>query len=236
LKTGQLANWSILKGGVFSMKQFIVLGLGRFGSAVATTLVELGNEVLGVDNDEERVNDLKDKITQAVQADITEERALKELGVKNFDTAIVGIGSDLETSILVTMMLKEMGVKTIVAKAQNNLHAKVLQKIGVDKIVFPERDMGRRIASNLVIPNIKDYIEMEPDYSIIEISALPEFVDNTLKKLDLQNKYGINVLAIKRENNFNISPQAKDVIKKNDFLIIIGETKKISELIDKVNH
>jgi trk system potassium uptake protein TrkA len=218
------------------MKQFIVLGLGRFGSAVATTLVELGYEVLGVDNDEERVDELKDKITQAVQADITEERALKELGVNNFDTAIVGIGGDLETSILVAMMLKEMGLKYIIAKAQNNLHAKVLEKIGVDKIVFPERDMGRRIANNLVTPNIKDYIELEPDYSISEIEALPEFVNKTLSQLDLQNKYGISVLAIKTGNSCNISPRAKDVIKKNDFLIVIGETKRITELAGKVKH
>jgi len=135
------------------MKQFIVLGLGRFGSAVATTLVELGHEVLGVDNDEERVDALKDKITQAVQADITEERVLAELGVKNFDAAIVCIGTDLETSILVTMMLKEMGLKYIIAKAQNNLHAKVLEKIGVNKVVFPERDMGARIARRLITQN-----------------------------------------------------------------------------------
>jgi len=193
------------------MKQFIVLGLGRFGSAVATSLAELGHEVLGVDYDEEIVNILKDKITQAVQADVTEERVLKELGVKNFDTAIVGIGSNLETSILVTMMLKEMGLKYIIAKAQNNLHAKVLKKIGVDKVVFPERDMGARIAQRLITPNIKDYIELEPDYNIIEIEA-------------------------KRDNSFNISPQAKDVIKKGDFLIVIGETKKINELAGKSNH
>jgi len=218
------------------MKQFIVLGLGRFGSAVATTLVELGHEVLGVDNDEERVDNLKDKITQVVQADITEEKVLKELGVKNFDTAIVGIGSDLETSILVTMMLKEMGLKYIIAKAQNNLHAKILKKIGVDKVVFPERDMGARIAQRLINPNIKDYIELEPDYNVIEIEALPEFVDNTLSELDLRNKYGINVLGIKRNDSFNISPRAKDVIKKGDFLIVIGETKKITELAGKANH
>jgi len=217
------------------MKQFIVIGLGRFGSAVATTLVELGHEVLGVDNDEERVNDLKDKITQAVQADITEERVLKELGVKNFDAAIVSIGTNLEASILVTMMLKEMGLKYIIAKALNNLHAKVLEKIGVDKIVFPERDMGIRIARSLIIPNIKDYIELEPDYSVIEIEALPEFTDKTLSELDLRNKYGINILAIKRNDSFNISPQAKDVIKKGDFLIVIGETKKITELAGKAN-
>ncbi|MBA7547486.1 Ktr system potassium uptake protein A [subsurface metagenome] len=217
------------------MKQFIVLGLGRFGSAVATTLIELGHEVLGVDNDEEIVNVLKDKITQAVQADITEERVLTELGVKNFDAAIVCIGTDLETSILVTMMLKEMGLKYIIAKAQNNLHAKVLEKIGVDKVVFPERDMGARIARRLITPNIKDYIELEPDYNIIEISALPEFVDKTLSELDMRNKYGINVLAIKRNDSFNISPRAKDVIKKGDFLIVIGETKKINKLAGKSN-
>ena len=218
------------------MKQFIVLGLGRFGSAVATTLVELGHEVLGVDNDEERVDALKDKITQAVQADITEEKVLKELGVKNFDAAIVSIATDLEASILVTMMLKEMGLKYIIAKAQSALHGKVLEKIGVDKIVFPERDMGRRIARSLIIPNIKDYIELEPDYSVIEIEALPEFVDKSLSELDLRNKYGINVLAIKRNDSFNISPQAKDVIKKDDFLIVIGETKEITELAGKSNH
>lgn len=218
------------------MKQFIVLGLGRFGSAVATTLVELGHEVLGVDNDKERVDALKDKITQAVQADITEEKVLKELGVKNFDAAIVSIATDLEASILVTMMLKEMGLKYIIAKAQSALHGKVLEKIGVDKIVFPERDMGRRIARSLIIPNIKDYIELEPDYSVIEIEALPEFVDKTLSELDLRNKYGINVLAIKRDNSFNVSLQAKDIIKNGDFLIVIGETKKITELADKSNH
>ena len=217
------------------MKQFIVLGLGRFGSAVATTLVELGHEVLGVDNDEERVNDLKDEITQAVQADITEERVLKELGVKNFDAAIVSIATDLEASILVTMMLKEMGLKYIIAKAQNNLHAKILKKMGVDKVVFPERDMGARIAQRLITPNIKDYVELEPDYNIIEIEALPEFVDKSLSELDMRNKYGINVLAIKRDSSFNISPRAEDIIKKDDFLIVIGETKKITELAGKSN-
>ena len=217
------------------MKQFIVLGLGRFGSAVATTLVELGHEVLGVDNDEERVNDLKDKITQAVQADITEERVLKELGVKNFDAAIVSIATDLEASILVTMMLKEMGLKYIIAKAQNNLHAKILKKIGVDKVVFPERDMGARIARRLITPNIKDYVELEPNYNIMEIKALPEFVDKSLSELDMRNKYGINVLAIKRDSIFNISPRAEDIIKKDDFLIVIGETKKITELAGKSN-
>ena len=217
------------------MKQFIVLGLGRFGSAVAITLAEMGYEVLGVDNDVERVDDLKNKITEVVQADITEEKALTELGAKNFDAAIVGVASNLESSILTTIILKEMGIKYVIAKAQNNLHAKVLEKIGVDKIVFPERDMGIRIARSLITPNIKDYIELEPDYSIIEIEASSDFEDKTLSELDLRNKYGINVLAIKRDDKFNISPQAKDVIRKGDFLIVIGETEKITKLANKSN-
>jgi len=217
------------------VKQFIVLGLGRFGSAVATTLAEMGHEVLGVDTDVERINDLKNKITEVVQADISDEKVLTELGAKNFDAAIVGVGSNLESSILTTITLKEMGVKYIIAKAQNNFHAKVLEKIGVDKIVFPERDMGIRIARSLIAPNIKDYIELEPDYSVIEIEAPSDFEDKTLSELDLRNKYGINVLAIKRDNNFNISPHAKDVIKKGDFLIVIGETEKITKLVNNSN-
>jgi trk system potassium uptake protein TrkA len=215
------------------MKQFIVLGLGRFGSAVATTLVELGCEVLGVDRDSERVNDIKNKITEAVQADISDERALVKLGAKNFDAAIVGVGSILESSILAAIILKEMGIKYIIAKAQNALHGKVLKKIGVDKVVFPERDMGIRLARSLITPNIEDYIELEPDYSVIEIKAPPDFADKTLSELDLRTKYGINVLAIKREHNFNISPSAKDVIKSGDFLIVIGGTKKITKLASK---
>ena len=217
------------------MKQFIVLGLGRFGSSVAITLAELGYEVLGVDSDPEKVSALKNKITEAVQADISEETTLTELGAKNFDAAIVGVGSDLESSILATIMLKEMGIKYIIAKAQNALHRKVLEKIGVDKVVFPERDMGIRIARSLITPNIKDYIELGPDYSVTEIEALPEFFDKTLNELDLRNKYGINILAIKRDNSFNISPQAKDIIKKGDFLIVIGETKKITKLASKLS-
>ena len=215
------------------MRQFIVLGLGRFGSAVATTLVELGSEVLGVDIDPERVNSLKNKITETVQANISDERTLTELGAKNFDVAIVGVGSNLESSISAAIILKEMGIKYIIAKAQNALHGKVLEKIGVDKVVFPERDCGIRIARSLITPNIEDYIELEPDYSVVEIKALPNFADKTLSELDLRTKYGINVLAIKRDHNFNISPSAKDVIKSGDFLIVIGDTKTITKLANK---
>jgi trk system potassium uptake protein len=215
------------------MKQFIVLGLGRFGSAVATTLAELGCEVLGVDSDPERVNSLKNKITEAVEANISDEKTLTELGAKNFDVAIVGVGENLESSILTVIILKEMGIKYIIAKAQNALHGRVLEKIGVNKVVFPERDMGIRIARGLITPNIEDYIELEPDYSVIEIRALPDFADKTLSELDLRTKYGINVLAIKRDHNFNISPSAKDVIKSGDFLIVIGDTKAITKLANK---
>jgi len=217
------------------MKQFIVLGLGRFGSAVATTLVELGYEVLGVDSDPEIVNSLKNKITEVVEADISDEKTLIELGAKNFDVAIVGVSTDLESNILTTMILKDMGIKYIIAKAQNAIHGRVLERIGANKVVFPERDMGIRIARSLITPNIEDYIELEPDYSIIEIKALPDFADKTLSELDLRTKYGINVLAIKRDHNFNLSPSAKDIIKSEDFLIVIGDTKTITKLASKSN-
>jgi len=215
------------------VKQFLVLGLGRFGSSVATTLVELECEVLGVDYNSEIVDDLKDNLTEVVQADISDEKTLLELGAKNFDAVIIGVGSNLESSILTAITLKEMGIKYIIAKASNALHGKVLEKIGVNKVVFPERDMGIRMAQGLITPNIKDYIQLEPDYSIIEIEALTDFVDKNLNELDLQKKYGINVLAIKRDNKLNISPSAKDVIKSGDFLIVIGETKKITKLASK---
>jgi len=151
------------------MKQFVVFGLGSFGTAVATELVELGHEVLGVDNDAEKVDFLKDTLTKVVKVDITDEKVLQELGVKNFDAAIVSLGTDLESSILITIMLKEIGLKYIITKANNPLHGRVLEKIGSDRVVYPERDEGIRIARSLIMPNVKSQMELSQKYSLIEI-------------------------------------------------------------------
>ncbi|SHE91437.1 MULTISPECIES: potassium channel family protein [Caloramator] len=211
-------------------KQFVVIGLGRFGSSIAKTLYSLGHEVLAIDIDEEVVQDISDHVTHAVQADATDEATLKSLGIRNFDIAVITIGSDVQSSVLVTLLVKELGVKYVIAKAQNELHAKVLYKIGADRVVFPERDMGIRVAHNLCSSNILDYIELSPDYSIMEVTALEEWEDKTLKELNLRTRYGINIMAIKRGNDINISPAAEDTIKKGDILVVIGGTDDIKNI------
>ena len=155
-----------------SKKQFLIIGLGRFGSSIAKTIYELGHDVLAIDKDEEKVQEISDYVTHAVQMDSTDESILKTLGVTNFDVAVVTIGSNLQDSVMATLILKELGVKYIIAKANNELHAKVLTKIGADKVVLPERDMGTRVAHNLVSSNILDYIELSEEYSILEIEAI----------------------------------------------------------------
>ncbi len=212
------------------MRQFVVIGLGRFGVSIARTLYNLGYDVLGIDSDEEIVQSMADLITHTVQADATDENTLKALGVRNFDVGIVSIGQDIQSSILVTLILKEMGIRYVVAKAQNELHGKVLYKIGADRVVFPERDMGIRVAHNLVSSNILDYIELSPDFSIVEITAPSEWYDKTLGQLDMRAKHGLNVMAIKREEEVLVSPKANDTILEGDLLVVVGQNKDIEKL------
>ncbi|AEE90861.1 Ktr system potassium uptake protein C [Tepidanaerobacter acetatoxydans Re1] len=212
------------------MKQFVVIGLGRFGLSLAETLYDLGHDVLGIDIDEEIVQNVADSITHAVKADATDENALRALGVRNFDVAVVSIGNDIQASILVTLILKEMGIKYVVAKAQNELHGKVLYKIGADRIVFPERDMGIRVAHNLTLSNILDYIELSPEYSIIEISAISSWFNKSLSQLNMRRKYGLNVIAIKRDGDVIISPNGDDVILKGDVLAVVGQKHDIENM------
>ena len=212
------------------MKQFVVIGLGRFGFSLAKTLYELGHDVLGIDNDEEIVQSVAESITHAVKADATDENALKALGVRNFDVAVVSIGNDIQSSILITLILKEMGIKYVVAKANSELHGRVLKKIGADRIVFPERDMGIRVAHNLTLSNILDYIELSPEYSIIEISALPAWYDKSLRQLNMRTKYGLNVIAIKRNGNIIISPNGDDMILRGDILAVVGHKDDIENI------
>jgi trk system potassium uptake protein TrkA len=217
------------------MKQFMVIGCGRFGSSIATTLFKLGHEVMAIDMDEERVQDIADEVTYAVQADVADENVLAELGISNFDVVIVSIGSNYQASIMATLVAKELGVKKVVAKAHDSLHGKVLSKIGADKIIYPERDMGVRVAHNLVSSNILDFIELSPDYSILEITALKQWVNKTLKELSLPSTFGINVMAIKRDKDINVSPYANDVILEGDILVVIGNTVDIEKIEQRVD-
>jgi len=211
-------------------KQFVVIGLGRFGSSIAKTLYSLGHEVLAVDESEETVADIVEHVTHAVQADATDETSLKALGIRNFDVAIVAIGNDMQASILVTLMVKEMGIDYVVSKAQNDLHAKVLYKTGADRVVFPEREMGVKVANNLVSSNILDYIELSEDYSIVEIQAPSEWTGKNLAEINIRAKYGVNVMAIKRNAEINISPTALDTIEEGDTLIVVGENEDLGSL------
>jgi trk system potassium uptake protein TrkA len=218
-----------------SKKQYVVIGLGRFGSSVAKTLYALGNDVLAIDNDEGLVQDISDSVTHAVQLDATDENALRSLGIRNFDVAVITIGAHIQSSVMITLLVKELGVKYIIAKAQNELHAKVLYKIGADRVVLPEKDMGVRVAHNLVSTSILDYIELSPDYSIIEIVSAREWHGKNLRELNMRAKYGINVMAIKRDNDVNIAPGAEDVIEPGDIIVAIGGAEELSKLEDIIS-
>ena len=214
-------------------KQFVVIGLGRFGTSVAKTLNVLGHDVLAMDKNEHAVQVIMHDVTQAVQADARDEETLRALGVRNFDVAVVAIGDDLEANILITLMLKEMGIPYVVAKAQSALHGKVLEKIGADKIIFPEQDMGIRLANNLIRTNVMDFIELSLDFSIFEIIASAQFVNKTLGELNLMAVYKINVVAIKkRADQIIIAPGANAVIEERDILVVVCNKKALSKLPD----
>ena len=211
-------------------KQFVVIGLGRFGESVAKTLYSLGHEVLAMDEDS--VQEIADNVTHAVQMDATDENALKTLGLRNFDVAVVTIGSNIQASVMITLLVKELGVKYIIAKGQSDLHAKVLYKIGADRVVLPEKDMGVRVAHNLVSASILDFIELSPDYSIMELRVLNEWDGKSLKELKLRSRYGINIMAIKKGESIDISPKAEDILSADDIIVAIGSADDLSNLED----
>lgn len=217
-------------------KQFGVIGLGRFGSAMATTLADLGHDVVGVDGSEERVRHLADTITHAIQLDATDERALRAAGIHDVDVAVVSIGENIESSLLVVMQLKELGIKTIVAKAVTPLHGRILEKLGVSRVIFPEREMAIRVAHSLVMPNVIDYIELSKDFSIVELPAPKAFVGQTLKQLELRPRYGLTLIAIKRRPHggaaeiTNVAPTADERIAEGDTLSLLGSNERIAQL------
>lgn len=208
-------------------KQFAVIGMGRFGSSVAKTLYNMGFEVLAIDSTESRIQEVITVVTHAVQADSTDEEALRALGIRNFDVVVVAIGQDIQSSILTSLILKDMGVPMLIVKAQNELHGKVLQKIGADKVIYPERDMGMRVAHHMISPNILDYIELSDDYSIVEIKAVGGMIGKNLRELDIRAKFGCNVMGIKRDGRMNISPHAEDSILSDDVLVVVGKNEDL---------
>ena len=210
-------------------KQFAVIGLGRFGASVAKTLGAMNQQVLAIDINEERVEELSPHVTYCVQADATDEASIRAIGIRNCDVALISIG-DVEASTLISLVCKEMGIPMVMAKAKNDLHARVLNKIGVDKIVFPERDMGVRIAHSLSSSNILEFIDLSQDHSVVEFAAPVKWERKSLKDLNVRNKYNVNIVAIKRGKETNISPGSDEVVQAGDTLVIIGANEDIERL------
>lgn len=212
-------------------KQYAVIGLGRFGTSVAKTLSEQGYDVLAIDSSELAVQSVVNYVTHAVQADAREEATLRSLGIRNFDVVIMAIGDDIEASILITLILKEMGIRFVVCKAMNPLHGKVLEKVGGDKIVFPEKEMGVRLARSLITSNVMDYIELTAEYSLLEIITPTKFVDKNLGELNLRAQYGISVMAIKRDDSIIVAPGADTRLEKKDILILVCKNETVDKLL-----
>lgn len=213
-------------------KQYIVIGLGRFGRSVARNLEANGCMVLAVDKEEKNVNLVAEFVTRAVCLDITDEDAVQELGLGNFDGAIVAIGQSLDAAVLGVMWAKEQGVPNVIAKAYDDTQGKILTKVGADEIVYPEREMGDHLAKALAFGNFLDAVELTADYSIAEVTVLPEWDGRNLRELRLRDKYHINVIAVKRNHDLEINPSAEEIIRDGDTLVLLGKNevlKKLSE-------
>ncbi|HIV97893.1 MAG TPA: TrkA family potassium uptake protein [Candidatus Agathobaculum stercoravium] len=216
------------------MKSFLVIGLGRFGAAVARELSALGQEVLALDVDAENVQHIADEVTQAIQGDAQDEAVLRSVGARNFDCCVVAVGADMEASILITMMLKEMGAKKIIAKAMTPIHARVLERVGADRVVLPEIDMGQRLAQRLVRTNVVDYIGVSDEFSIVEIHPPKSWVGHSLGQLGVRARHKINVLAIRHGagGQVDVNPQPDKVIGADDLLIVIGTNKQVDSVVE----
>lgn len=206
-------------------RSILVVGLGRFGGAVAETLVELGYEVLAVDSDPELVQSYSDKLTHVVEADTTNAGALEQLGARDFEKAVVAIGTDIEASILTTSSLSDLGIDEIWAKAVTAPHGRILARIGADHVVFPENDMGERLA-HVVTGKMIDYIELDEHFALVETCAPTPLVGKTLGESQVRRKYGITVVCIKSEGEAFTYATADTVVRANDILVVAGETKR----------
>lgn len=211
-------------------KTYVVIGLGKFGSAIAAQLYDLGNEVLAIDDSPELVARVEPHVTCAVVGDARDEEVLRSLGVGNYDCAIVGIGSDLATSVIVTLNLKELKVGKILCKATDEVQKRALEKVGADRVVIPEREMGIKLAQALSSSSVLDFIELSKDYGIAETTMPQAWVGQTLRGLNVRAKYGVNIIAIKENGQFNVSPAPDEALKEGTILVVLGRADQLSRL------
>ena len=216
------------------MKSFLVIGMGRFGTAVAQELTELGQEVLAIDENVESVQRIADDVTQVMQGDAQDEAVLGAIGVRNFDCCIVAVGTDMEASILFTVMLMELGAHYLIAKARSTVHSKVLERVGADRVVLPESEMGCKLAQRLAHTNVVDFIGVSDEYSILEIHAPKSWVGRSLVQLDVRQKHKVNVLAVRHgeQGTLDASPKPDRAIEQDDLLFIMGENKFVSRVVE----
>lgn len=209
-------------------KQFAIIGLGRFGGSVARTLNVLGHEVLGIDNNDDIVQEFSTDLTHVVAIDIHDEVALRTQGLHNFDSVVVAIG-DTEASMLVTLMLKDFGVDNVIVMATSPMHGRMLKKIGANQVIYPHNDMGKRVAYRLAAANVVDFIDLD-GLRVIEIEAPPLLIGKSLKNSGLREKYDVNVLAVKSKNETLVPPPPDMVISKDDLVVIIGKSESLKKL------
>ncbi len=216
------------------MKTFVVIGLGRFGTAVATELCKLGCEVLGIDAHEEPVQAIADQVTHAVCGDARDPAVLKALGVRNYDCAIVASGNDVGSSALITLNLKELGISEVICKAQSHTHRKVLEKIGADKVIFPEYESGVKLAQGLSSASILNFIELSEDYGIVELQPPKGWLYKTIKDADVRNTHHVNVIAVRnpQTHELDVAPGGDYVMTPGDVLVTLGRSEDIDKLHD----
>jgi trk system potassium uptake protein TrkA len=217
------------------MKQFAVIGLGRFGQSVALSLASDGQQVLAVDKLESEVDRIADYVTEAMRADAMDEDFLRDIDIASYDAVIVAMGQNSEASIMVCMLLKDLGVENIIAKAHSKLHGEVLERIGVNRIIYPEWDMGERVARMLTTSHrMLDYIELSPEHSIIEFEAPPNFSGKSLKDLALRTRRGISVMAIKKGEKVVVGPGGDTEVEEGDVLVAIGHQDSVKEITESL--
>lgn len=214
-----------------SKKSYVVFGLGSFGYSVAETLGDSGYEVMVVDKDSDPIQSISPKITYAVKADVTDPGVLESLDISQFDVAVIALSENMEASIMATLYAKECEIPKVVAKAVTALHGTVLRKVGADEVVFPERDMGVRVAQNLMAGGMVDFLELSDEYRLTEIHVPPRWVGHSLNALDVRARYNVNVIAVKdgEEVSMNINPD--QILEEDQFLVVMGENKSLDRLL-----
>ena len=212
------------------MKQYMVIGAGRFGVSVARNLIKEGQEVMLVDGSEDVVQQLADEIENIAIVDVADEMALKNAGLRNFDVAIVAIGTDLRASIMATLIAKELGVPYVISKAKDKLQAQVLRKIGADKVIFPEVDMGEKLAKYLVFENVLDYMDIDEDHTIFEMRVPSSWVGKNMIDLQIRNKFSMNVVAVKKDKQFEVPADPNKEFSPEDIIVVAGKIKDIQKI------